>query len=341
MGKMDTALSSSLMGRTVARPRPAWATALLIAAVYLPTLAAAAGMGLQDLLTNPSSRSTLTDATVIAYILVISPFIWRMPGQVVQSLRPVILLDDGELREAVQRASRVSPVHEIAAMAAGLLLGVLLTGGIPPSIDTWPEAIMLAMGYAMLGLVGWLMYISIAATRVVSYLLRLPLHIDPLDITPFEVIGRQSLVIALVFAGGIVISFLLMNFGVADLGDLRFWLLYGPLILLPVVVFFLNMFPTQRVLARARNEELAAVRRELHAAFGLLAQRRGEAPAGSLSPDSAALPAYVAALAAHEQHLNDASPWPYNPRIIRSLVVGVLAPLATVLARRVFEVLIR
>ena len=80
---------------------------------------------------------------------------------------------------------------------------------------------------------------------------------------------------------------------------------------------------------------MAAVRGELHAAFRLLLQRRqaGE-PTGSLSQD-------VNALAAYEQHLNEASSWPYNPAILRTLIFGVLVPITTVLARRVFDVYIR
>ena len=95
------------------------------------------------------------------------------------------------------------------------------------------------------------------------------------------------------------------------------------------------MVPTQRVLSRAKKRELATVQSELHAAFRLLLQRRqaGE-PAGSLSED-------VNALAAYEQHLNEASSWPYNPAIMRTLIFGVLVPIATMLARRVFEVTIR
>ena len=44
--EMDTGHSSSLFDRTVAHPRPVWATVLLVFIVYLPTLAAAASLGL-------------------------------------------------------------------------------------------------------------------------------------------------------------------------------------------------------------------------------------------------------------------------------------------------------
>ena len=95
------------------------------------------------------------------------------------------------------------------------------------------------------------------------------------------------------------------------------------------------MVPTQRVLSQAKKRDLAAVQSELHAAFRQLLQRRqaGE-PSGSLAQE-------VNALVAYEQHLNEASPWPYNPTILRTLIFGVLVPIVTVLARRVVEVTIR
>ena len=161
------------------------------------------------------------------------------------------------------------------------------------------------------------------------------MRIDPLDITPFEAIGRQSLAIALAFVGGNCIALLIGNYGTGALANPRFWLLFGPLFLFPAAVFFLNMIPTQRVLSQTKKQDLAAVRGELHAAFRLLlVRRRAGEPAGGLSQE-------VNALAAYEQRLNDASSWPYNPAILRALVLSVLVQFAAVLARRVFEVYIR
>ena len=332
---MDTAHSSSLFDRTVARRRPAWATVLLVFVVYLPTLVAAISLGLTDILTNPRSRSILTAPTAIAYILVIAPILGIMQPIVVRSLRPVILVDDQELARVVRRASSIPHLFEAAAIAAGLFFGFLISGGIPGPGERWQGYVSAATGYVMCGLLGWLGFTVIANTRVVNHLLRLPMRVDPLDIKPFEAIGRQSLVIAFAFIGGNTLALLLGNYGSAALADPRFWLLFAPLFLLPVMVFFLNMVPTQRVLSQAKKRELAAVRAQLHAAFRLLLERRqvGE-PTGSLSQD-------VNALAAYEQHLNEASSWPYNPAILRVLTFGVLVPITTVLARRVIEVYIR
>jgi hypothetical protein len=95
------------------------------------------------------------------------------------------------------------------------------------------------------------------------------------------------------------------------------------------------MRPTHRVLSQARNLALAGVREQLRRAFPSLVERmqRGE-PTGSL-------PLELNALVAYEKELEQASTWPYNPSILRTLVVSVLIPTVTLLARRVFEVYIR
>jgi hypothetical protein len=333
--EMDSEYSFSLFDRTVAHPRPVWVTVLLVFIVYLPTLVASASLGLTDLLINPRSRSVLTAPTAIAYILVIGPIIWSMQPKVINSLRPIILVDDQELARVVRRASSIPPLYEAAAIAVGFFFAFLISGGIPGPGERWQVYVPVATGYVMCGLLGWLGFTAIANTRVISQLLRLPMRVDPLDIKPFEAIGRQSLVIAFAFIGGNTLALLLGNYGSAALANPRFWLLFAPLFLLPVAVFFLNMIPTQRVLSQAKNSELAAVRGELHAAFRLLLERRlaGES-SSSLAQD-------VDALAAYEQYLSEASSWPYNPAILRTLIFGVLVPISTVLARRVFEVYIR
>lgn len=332
---ITTAYSPSLFDRTVARRRPVWATALLVAAVYLPTLVAAASESVTSILTNPASRSVLTSPTAIAYTLIIAQIMSNMEPIVVRSLRPAILMEDQELAAIVRRASSISPLHEILSIVAGLLFAFAITGGLPKPGTSWQTWVGIVTGYVMCGLLSWLGFALISNTRVTSRLLRLPLRVDPLGLAPFEAIGRQSLAIALAFAGGITLGLLLGNYGSAALANIRFWLLFAPLFLLPVLLFFLNMIPTHRVLSRAKKRELETVRKELHLAFRqLLQSRQAGDTAGSLSSE-------VSALVAYEKQLDEASSWPYHPATLRTLIFGVLVPLVTVLARRVTEVVIQ
>jgi hypothetical protein len=101
------------------------------------------------------------------------------------------------------------------------------------------------------------------------------------------------------------------------------------------VAFYLNMRPTHRVLSAARERALAQVQHQLRRSFpSLLERMQKEEPSGNL-------PWEVNALVAYGKELQDASTWPYNPAILRTLVVSVLVPTVTLLARRLFEVYIR
>src|SRR4030042_4721081 len=112
---------------------------------------------------------------------------------------------------------------------------------------------------SMYGLMGVVVYGSLASTRVTSTLLGLDLKIDPLDVSPFVAIGRQSLWMALIFVGGITLSLLFLGMQPEYLLLWEFWVIYAPLIVVPVVVFFLNMAPTHRRLQAARDTELKRV----------------------------------------------------------------------------------
>jgi hypothetical protein len=324
----------SIWERTISRPRPLWATLLIVSLVYLPTLAAGYALGIADL-TASGSRAIFASPTVIVYIILLGPIMAPMEPAVVRSLRPLVLAEETELAPILLRAQTISPRHEVIAIACGLGFGILIIG-IPQGTDlVWPNLVVAATGYAMLGLLGWTAFASITGTRVLNALLRLPLRVDPLDRKPFEPIGRWSLAMSLAFVGGIVIGLFLGSYGTSALTNPRFWLLFLPLSLLPVLVFYLNMRPTHRVLSAARDRALGEVQRELRRSFPTLLGRmqRGE-PTGNL-------PWELNALVAYEKELDQASTWPYNPAILRTLVVSVLVPSVTLLTRRVFEVYIR
>lgn len=178
----------------------------------------------------------------------------------------------------------------------------------------------------MFGVIGWTIYVSFVGTRFTGAILRLPLRIEPLDTTPFEAIGRQSLLLALVFVGRITISLLS---SVNDLGvirDWRFWVLYFPIVSVPVIIFFLNMRPTHAVLA-AKNQELNAVRDQIISTGKALMEHLANG-------QDAAQPAQLTdALLAYEDRLKEARTWRYNTAMLRTLFISVLVPVITVAAK--------
>jgi hypothetical protein len=271
--------------------------------------------------------------TIITYILLVSPLMGRTDREVSASLRRLIPDD----RDETDRLQRLLPnpglAREILAIAVGLALGGLVLvrdryeGGFSWLVLCWiSEAIM------MYGLLSWTVYLSLTSARQIGQLYRQPLRVDPFDIEPFEPIGKQALLLALVFVGGITIGLLFAGIQPTSLRQPEFWLAYLPPALMPVVVFFLIMLPTHRVFAAAKARELKGVRRQMVECSRALAR------AIDSGHDSQRPSQQVLALAAYEQQLERARTWPYNIGMLRTLFFSVLVPAATFLARLVGDV---
>ncbi len=66
----------------------------------------------------------LTSPTIIIYIWLVSPLMARTGEKVIEALRPLVDLDDGEFDQRVADVSRIKPGQELIAFAIGLLLGI-------------------------------------------------------------------------------------------------------------------------------------------------------------------------------------------------------------------------
>lgn len=329
-------LPRSLFERFISRPRSLWPA--LVVLVLLPAgLMAAAGAegSLADFFANRRSPILFVPPAVIAYVLLIAPRLARMEAIVVGSFRPIVLLDDDSYRRAVRQATRIQPHHELLAIGAGLVVGLLVsTSSVEPGFS-WLSLVWIVSEMLMFGLLAWTVHVSVAASRLSRVLLRQPLRVDPLDIGPFLAVGRQSLLLALVFVGGISQSLVFTLFDEAQVLQIRFWLPYLPLASVPIMVFFLNMCPTHRVLSTSRARELEAVRRQLRSSSHLLLQRLAQ------KEETGSLPSETCALATYEERLPAANTWPYNMAMLRTLGVAVFLPGVTVSARRLVEVLLK
>jgi hypothetical protein len=198
---------------------------------------------------------------VIIYILVVAPILARAEDRVVEAFRS--LVDDDSFNRLVREASTYSTLGEVAASAVGAIFGLAVGQSWLSSPDTLPLRLYLTIaGGLMFGLLGWVIYVSVAGTRLTSGLHRQPLRVDIFNIKPFEPIGRQSLVIAMVFVGGIALSIVLGG-GLASFTVWQNWVIYPLLAVVPIVVFFLNMRDTHSVLSAEKNRELTAVQRKI------------------------------------------------------------------------------
>ena len=322
----------SLFDRAISRPRRRWVPLIAALLILLAAFAAAAlDQRLPDLITTNRWRAVLLAPTVILYIVLVSAAMERMEGRVIRSLRPLVGVDDVGFNRLLAESSRIRPRDEVLAFAGGVVLGLVIAMLGPSQSISWLTVYWLATSCLTYGLLAWTICASLVITRLTSALLRQPLRIGPLDAPAFHEVGMQSLVLALVFVGVMTLGLIFPASQPDTLWNLGFWLSYLPMVAVVLAIFFLNMLPTHRVLARARDGEVKRVRQQIQRAGKDLLLRMEE------NQEAGSLPTEISALAAYQQRLETARTWPYNTAMLRSLFISVLVPIITMLARMVFD----
>jgi hypothetical protein len=318
----------SLFARLVGRQRPGWITLVIgILLVLLPIGAAQLDGALGDLFSQSEWRFLFLPSVVILYILIVAPILRGRENDVIEAFRSLVLLDEESFHRVVDEASRINPIGEGIAFGAGTVLGLWI--GRIATADSegfWLNLYIPVFLGLMFGLLGWTIYIAVAGTRLTAALHRQPLRIDIFDPDAFKPVGRQSLVGALAFVGGILLG-MIFGLGPTNILEWQNWVLIAILALVPVLVFFLTMRDTHRVLAAQKDKELSIVQRNIRDA-GRTMMERIEA-----GEEVGALSAKLSALIAYEDRLQAARTWPYDTAMLRTLVVSVLVPGGAALVR--------
>jgi hypothetical protein len=276
-------------------------------------------------------RIFLLPPVITIYILMIAPRIERIGAQALQALRPLLQIDDQTFANLVIRFSRIHPAHEMIAFSLGAVLGIVTArvSGIDRNFP-WLNAYWLLASLVMYGSLTLTIYISAASTRLNAALHRQPLRFDILDPTPFEMIGRQSLLMALVYIGGMTLS-IIFAFPRQNFHSLAVWIPHIALVSITVLIFFLGMRPTHQVMAAEKKRRLEPVRQRIQQVSQELCWRLEQGQAtGDLAGE-------INALTAYEQYLLAARTWPYNTGTLRTLFFSIFIPLITVVARVVLE----
>jgi hypothetical protein len=322
----------SLFDRVISRPRFRWGPLIAALLILLTALAAAAlDRRLPDLITSDRWRAVLLTPTLILYFVLISRVMARMEDRVIRAFRLLVPVDDERFDRLLAKSSHIRPRDEILVFSAGVILGLVIAmlGSRQPV--SWLGAYWLTSSCLMYGLLAWTIYASLVSARLTTALLRQPLRIGPFDAPAFHAVGMQSLVLSLVFVGAMTLSLIFPASQPATLWNLGVWLPYLLLVAVVVAVFFLNMLPTHRVLARAKDEAQKRARQQIQrAGQEMLLRMEENREAGSLAAE-------ISALAAYQQRLETARTWPYNTAMLRSLFFSVLVPVFTMLARMVFD----
>lgn len=324
----------SLFDKLIGRVQSPWITLGIALLLILVPLGAATLDGiLGELFREGVWRGLFLAPAVIIYILAVSPIMTRAEAGVLSALRPVVQVDDERWDQLLDEATSVSPIGEGIACGAGAVFGVWLGRMWVMDADGFWLKLYLPLSAAlMFGLLAWTIYVLVASTRLTTTLFRQPLRIDIFDTEPFEPVGRQSLVAALVFVGGIVLG-MLFGLGADAIFAWQNWILIGFLAMVPVLVFFLSMRDTHRVLAAEKERELERVQKEILDSCRVLVEPTDE------HQDTGSLADRINVLTTYEERVQAARTWPYDTAMLRTLFFSVIIPGAAALARGVSEVM--
>lgn len=294
--------------------------------VTIPFGAAWADKAISDILRSGVWRPMLVPGILILYIWLVSPLIHQSQLAVIRSMRPILGMDDETFEELIRKNSKTVLWKEILAIVIGSLVGFFLSRqSFADDGLVWLQVYWVSANCWMFGLLSWTIYGSFDSTRLVTALHRQELHFDLFDLRPFEPVGRYSLLLALVFIGGLSLG-LIFSLSVQNIAHWETWIVFVPMALLPILLFFLNMRNTHGVLAKEKrrllqftSQRLASFHPKLHQAVvqGL--------PILDYSAEYAALSAY-------ENHLLAARTWPYNTAMVRTLGFSVALPILVRLA---------
>ena len=102
-----------------------------------------------------------------------------------------------------------------------------------------------------------------------------------------------------------------------------------------ILVFFLNMRDTHRLLADTKKRELGLVQKQISRAYQVLKRKMRD------GEDTQAIAAEVNAWIACEERLSQARTWPYNTEIIGKLLISTLMPIGIELASLIYGILVQ
>jgi hypothetical protein len=278
-------------------------------------------------------RDELNRPAIIVYILLTYSLVKPSHDGAIEAFRRLLLVDDDGFDRLVAEMSRGSRRGEWLALGIGAAAGwVIYRPWLMPDPLFWTKWYALLTVTLMYGLLGWIIYVSLGGSRILAELHRQPLSIDVFDPTPLEPVARLGLGVSLAFIGGITLN-VLLNPNPRDLMSVDGLIFYGASMLAAVLVFFLTMISTHRVMAEAREQKLKLVRHHLADAFEKLQQRAAEANL----QDMEALSDSITAWLAYEQRIKKAPTWPYTTDTLRNLLASTLLPVAARAAKIILE----
>jgi hypothetical protein len=268
---------------------------------------------------------------VILYLLIVIQVLERTRNSVAQSLRPLVQADDETYAAVVSRACRANPVGELIGFGVGAAFFLAIEGLFhgPPGYY-WISLYYYITSLIMFGVIGWSVYAVITITRLTNTLIKQPMEIDIFDVAPLEPIGMQSLYLSLVFLGLVV---LVLPSSPYPFLSWQNTVIYGVLTLIIVLVFFVNMYSTHRLLTDTKGRQLTIAENEFAQTYRQLRQLAAS------NQDTHFAATELNAWAVAKQEIKATRTWPYNTEMLRTLFISIMMPLAVGISRLVAALL--
>jgi hypothetical protein len=317
------------------RARLTWASAALVVGLIMLAFLAvtlwAEGLSARAFVDSGLWRAVLLAPAEVLYFLLIYPATTAARQAEVKAFRPLMDLGDDSFMSMLRAGPAYNHRRVWLVFGLGFMVGALTRIVDPFPELTWMNVYISVTSGVMWGLICLGAHEGLTGKPLLALAEQRGLRISLFDLSFMQPVARNSLLVALVFIGGITVSlfFLPLQTLLRPI-NLVFYIAVAAVV---VWIFFTSMQGTHRALASAKKRELDYARRRLTAAYQRLQAQSPGAGEGEPGPAAAEVSLWLAL----EQRLLAVPEWPYDTRTLRNLGVAILAPILSVLARLVAE----
>lgn len=324
--------SETIFEKTIGRPKSGLVTLLIGLGLFLFALfVGILTYGLPGLFIDGVWRGFFIYPSIIFYIFLIAPKLSVMENEVIEAIIPLADLTEEKFDEFVKDTQVIRPLREWLAVGVGVGFIVFIQITTRSVSFDLSGIYFFLMAAAAFGILSWTIYASILSVQITAELLKQPLQVNLFDLSPYKVVGRSSLYLALAFIGGVTLALVFSAPDPSVFQSLQFWLINMPMFLIPVIIFFWNMQPTHLIIERAKRKALKQTGQTIQ----VLSRQLMEGI--ERTSDTEQLSQTLQAMLALEKRINDVLTWPYEASTLRSLFGSVMIPIITVLIQVVLR----
>jgi len=253
---------------------------------------------------------------LVSYVFIIQPFIFKLRNKAIKAFNEISHIPDRDFANIITHAPSFNRTKESLAVGIGIIFGFVILppwemGNISLNIYT---TIITALFF---GIIGWFIYSALAGTALFTGLQRKPMQMNLFDDSALHPVTNWSMGVSLSLIGFITLaSFLIPP---ADLSGKETIITFGVITLVAILVFFLNLYVTHRVIRKAKKQELKMLRLNLDKKYTSL--KKGlNSKIRKIDNNT------IQSLYTYERRIKEVPEWPYSIDVIRNLIISVLLP---------------